>query len=241
VYLPPGYDASAAAGKRYPVLYMHDGQNVFDATTSFTRVEWAADEAAERLIAARRIRPLIIVAIANTAARMNEYTAARDEKHGGGKGDEYLRFMVETLKPFIDRTYRTQPQRENTATAGSSLGGWISLYAVMKRPDVFGAAGVVSPALFWADRWIIRFVGDSKSDVRPRLWIDIGTAEAMGNNAPDSMSPDAACRALVERLTQRGYRPESDFHFEVIDGGGHSEGDWAARFDRILVYLFPND
>jgi enterochelin esterase-like enzyme len=134
VWLPPGYEKDADA--RYPVLYMHDGQNVFDTATSFAG-EWQADETATRLIAEKKIRPLIIVAIENNGSRMDEYTLTRDEgMKAGGNGAAYLKFVAEEVKPFIDKTYRTKPDRAETAVAGSSLGGTISLELCRAVPPI---------------------------------------------------------------------------------------------------------
>ncbi|HJZ83033.1 MAG TPA: alpha/beta hydrolase-fold protein, partial [Pyrinomonadaceae bacterium] len=133
VYLPPGYEADKQ--KRYPVFYMHDGQNIFDGATSYIPgQEWRVDEVAQSLIAASRIEPLIIVGIYNAGReRVNEYTPAQDAKYkAGGKADLYGRFLVEEVKPFIDRTYRTMPDSKHTGLGGSSLGGLISLYLGLK-------------------------------------------------------------------------------------------------------------
>lgn len=239
VYLPPGYDSDLS--RRYPVLYMHDGNNVFDAKTSFTGVEWGADETAQRLIEEGQIDPLIIVAMYNTTDRVNEYTPFKHEDIGGGDGDAYLAWIIEDVKPFIDKTYRTQPDRAHTAICGSSLGGLISLYAAYRHPEVYSGAGVVSPALFWADGRIIDYVRHAKPQIQPRIWLDIGSEE--GSSFADEQAEErwAArhCKNLVEVFEQRGMRSERDYHFEVIEGGRHHESDWAARFDRILRYLFP--
>lgn len=238
VYLPPGYDRDEK--QRYPVLYMQDGNNVFDAATAFGGVEWAADETAERLIAAGQIRKLIIVAIDNTPDRVNEYTAAQEPTRGGGKADAYLKFVIDTVKPLIDQTYRTLPDAANTAIGGSSLGGVISLYAVYSRPDVFGSAAVVSPAVWWAERHMLTFVKNAPAELKPKLWIDIGTNEgtSTGNLAPFSRAV-RDCRDLVEILKQRGHVVGDSLRYEEIEGGNHNERDWAARFDRILMFLFP--
>ena len=160
VYLPPDYKKDAE--RRFPVLYMHDGQNIFDAATSFIGIEWQADEIAERLIKAGRIEPIIIVGIYNNADRVDEYTPTRDQKRGGGKGEQYARFLVEEVKPFIDKEYRTKPDRKHTAVAGSSLGGLISLYICRQYPDTFSMCGVISPALMWDDGRILKDLRNKK-------------------------------------------------------------------------------
>jgi predicted alpha/beta superfamily hydrolase len=238
VWLPPGYDDHP--DQRYPVLYMHDGNNVFDARTAFAGIEWAADETATRLIAERKMWPAILVAIYNTPARIREYTPVADPRYGGGEGDNYLAFLVETLKPFIDRTYRTRPERESTGIAGSSLGGLISLYAALKRPDTFGFAGVVSPALGWSEKHILGVVGDTDLRRPIRIWIDIGTAEGEDDDpaSPRSKVVDT-CRELATLLEVKRMVRGNDFIYEEIPGGKHNEAAWAARLDRMLMYLLP--
>ena len=236
VYLPPGYEKDAAA--HYPVLYMHDGQNLFDAATSFLGVEWAADETAERLIAAGRIAPIIIVGIYNTGARMNEYTPWPDEhRRGGGGGDAYARFLVEEVKPFVDATYRTQPDARHTGVAGSSLGGLISLYMCEKYPDTFSMCGVMSPALFWADKRIIREAGEACGALRHcRIWLDMGTRE--GDSVGEFSQGIAATRELVAAFDRCGMAPGRDYYYFEDDGAVHNEGAWAKRFDKMLLFFF---
>ncbi len=234
VYLPPGY---AGGTERYPVLYMHDGQNLFDAKTSFAGVEWGVDETAERLIKAGKLPKLIIVGIFNNTDRMSEYTPFK-EGDRGGNGDAYLAFLVETVKPFIDKTYRTQPGRNTTAIAGSSLGGLISLYAAYKYPDVFGAAGVVSPALGWANEAVPEYVRTHKPAHAPRIWLDMGTEEWPDGKTADGQPLALAwCRKLVQILEAQGMQPERDFHYEQVTGAKHNEAAWAQRCDQMLLFL----
>lgn len=238
VYLPPGY--ADRPNERYPVLYMHDGQNIFYGKTSFAGVEWGVDETAQRLIEAGRLPPVIVVGIYNNAQRFAEYTPWPDALRGGGDGDKYLAFIADTLKPFIDQTYRTRPEREHTAIAGSSLGGLISLYAACKRPDVFGRAGVVSPALRWADGRVLEFVREHPPKPPVRMWIDMGTAEGAPSGPLAAFSRAVAdCRDLVGILRDAGLKPGRDYQYDEIDGGKHNEAAWAQRIDRILLYLFP--
>jgi len=143
IYLPTGYSTSE---KRYPVLYMHDGQNVFDDLTSFAG-EWNVDETLDSI--GNHAREMIVVAVDNgEAKRINEYYPYDMAKYGKGEGDQYVDFLVKTLKPFIDKTYRTEKGKNTTFIAGSSMGGLISMYAILKYPRVFGGAGIFSPA-FW--------------------------------------------------------------------------------------------
>jgi predicted alpha/beta superfamily hydrolase len=238
VYLPPGYDAARDA--RYPVLYMHDGQNLFDRATAFGSREWEMDETAERLIAAGTIQPLIIVGIYNTGARMSEYTPVGPAPAAGRSGDDYARFLIEELKPFIDRTYRTKPDRDNTGVAGSSLGGLISLNLAMRHPDVFGKAGVISPSLFWNDGQLLKEAPLRAAELRRvKLWVDIGTDEQRPP-AGDSISTAVRnARRLVETFAQMGLVRGRDYFYLEVEGAQHNETWWARRADRVLTFLFP--
>ncbi|HEX8832202.1 MAG TPA: alpha/beta hydrolase-fold protein, partial [Longimicrobium sp.] len=148
VYLPPDY---ASSSKRYPVLYMHDGQNVFDDSTSGFG-EWGVDETLDSLFATGDPGVIVVAVDHGGAKRLDEYSPFINPRHGGGEGDAYVDFLAQTLKPLIDRRYRTRPDRLNTGVAGSSMGGLISLYAALKYPDVFGRAGIFSPSLWFSDR-----------------------------------------------------------------------------------------
>lgn len=236
VYLPRGYEKNAP--RRYPVLYMHDGQNLFDAATSFLGVEWEADETAERLIDAGRIEPIIIVGIYNTGERMNEYTPWPDERrHAGGRGERYAKFLVEEVKPFIDSTYRTQTDRKHTAVAGSSLGGLISLYICEKYPDTFSMCGVLSPALMWADKRIIRESADACGALKQcRIWLDMGSRE--GDSLGDFSQAIGWTRELVAVFDRCGLVPGRDYYYFEDVGAVHNEGAWAKRFDKLLLLFF---
>lgn len=233
VWLPPGYEASKT--QRYPVLYMHDGQNVFDAATSFLGVEWRADETAAQLIRDQKIEPLIIVGIYNTPARTAEYTPFSDAVHNeGGNGDAYLAFLVETVKPLIDKTYRTKPDREDTALAGSSLGGVISIYAICKHPDVFGKAGVISPALWFGECAALKYAQEHPPRADARIWVDVGTEEGEKKSAYVSQA-----RELVELLEAKNLKRGVNVEYLEVEGAVHHEKAWAERFDRALMFLFP--
>jgi predicted alpha/beta superfamily hydrolase len=229
VYLPPGY--AAAPERRYPVLYLHDGQNLFDPAAAAFGVAWDAHRTAERLIDAGRIPPLILVGIDNTPARLDEYTIHRDHREqAGGRGLLYGRFLTEEVKPFIDDRYRTLPGRETTGVGGSSLGGLISLAIVRAHGDVFGLCAALSPSLWWCRGRLLREVAADGAWLRRvvRLWIDMGTRED---------SPRRT-RLLVRHLEAAGLRHGEQFRYEEVPGGEHNEAAWAARFDRVLLYLF---
>jgi len=176
VYLPPDYDSATV--DRYPVLYMHDGQNVFDQATSFGD-EWRVDETAQELISAGRIQPIIVVAIYNTGEqRVDEYTPtpSADGKFGG-RADDYGRMLVEDLKPFIDATYKTFPGAANTAVGGSSLGGLLTIHLGLRYPTAFGKLAVLSPSVWWDDRAILRDVDALTGKRAQRIWLDAGVRE----------------------------------------------------------------
>ncbi|RME03693.1 MAG: hypothetical protein D6805_05545 [Planctomycetota bacterium] len=236
VYLPPGYFTHL--NRRYPVLYMHDGNNVFDARRAFGGVEWSADETAKRLLEAQKVVGFIIVAVSNTAKRMYEYTPVRDVRYGGGGGEKYAQFLIKTLKPMIDRYYRTRPSREYTAVMGSSLGGLVSLYLVWRHSEVFSQAGVVSPSVWWARRWVVDFVGRYSPRYPVRIWLDMGTQEG-GDRDRDGVS-DALedARLLRDVLLKRGMRYGKNFaYFEAV-GARHNEYFWAKRLGRIFRFLY---
>jgi enterochelin esterase-like enzyme len=231
VYLPPGYGADSH--RRYPVLYLHDGQNVFDRATSYAGVEWGVDETAERLIEAGEIEPLIIVGIHNTGDhRVDEYTPTVDPRvKKGGKADAYGHFLLHELKPFIDRHYRTRRDAEHTGLGGSSLGGLVSLYLGMKHPEVFGKLLVMSPSVWWDGGVILRRAESLAARLPLRIWLDIGTRE--GKFTP------AHVRTLRDILISKGWRSNDDLKYLEVKGGLHTESDWARRVEPSLKFLFP--
>lgn len=237
VYLPPGYEA--AKNRRYPVIYFHDGQNLFDGATSFIRgQEWRVDETAESLIVAKKIVPLIIVGIYNAGPdRMNEYTPAVDAKYKGGAADLYGRMIVEELKPFIDRTYRTKRDARHTGIGGSSLGGLVSIYLSLRYAKVFGRAAVVSPSVWFANQYILGFVNQLPHKEATRIWIDIGTNE--GRNADEAKETEANTRLLYDALIKKGWKGGRELTYFVAEGAAHNEAAWAARVEQILTFLFP--
>jgi predicted alpha/beta superfamily hydrolase len=238
VYLPPGYDRDQQ--RRYSVLYLHDGQNLFDGATSFIPgQEWRVDETAQTLIAGRRIEPLIIVGIYNTGKdRVNEYTPAEDPNYkAGGKADLYGRLLVEELKPFIDRTYRTKKGATYTGLGGSSLGGLVSIYLALKYPKVFGRVAVVSPSVWWANNHIVRHVEALPKNPPLRIWLDIGTRE--GRNAEEAQKTVAGARLLKESLIKKGWRLGKNLKYLEAPDAEHNERAWAARVELILEFLFP--
>ena len=229
VYLPPGYQPRAA--RRYPVLYLHDGQNVFDKATSVGE-EWRVDETAQALIEAGQIEPLIIVAIYNTGERrVEEYAPTKVEGKGGGRADDYGRMLVEELKPFIDRKYKTLPSAASTGLGGSSLGGLLTLHLGLKYPTAFNRLAALSPSVWWDNRLIVRSIEALPSKLPLRLWLDAGTGE--GNEVL------ADARALRDALVAKGWVVDHDLRYVEAEGGQHHEQSWAARVEPMLRFLFP--
>jgi predicted alpha/beta superfamily hydrolase len=236
VYLPPGYRRGVR--RRYPVLYLQDGQNVFDAATAFGNVEWNADESAQRLIGKRLVEPLIIVAIANTGEdRIHEYaptrgfieSTSRRKRRSRGLLRKYGRFLIEELKPFIDQTYRTRPEAEFTGLGGSSLGGLATLALGLWFPQTFTRLAVMSPSVWWDECVLCRMVGALEQKPPLKIWLDTGTNEPGWERA----------RQLRDQLIEKGWRLYDDLQYTEVEGAGHNEGAWAARFEEVLRFLFP--
>jgi predicted alpha/beta superfamily hydrolase len=223
-YLPPSY---GQGDRRYPVIYMHDGQNLFDPATSFAgawRVDGTLDEASQDGVEA------IVIGIPNMGKeRGGEYSPFDDPKHRtAGKGDAYLSFIVDTIKPIIDADFRTEPGREQTGIAGSSLGGLISLYGFFKRNDVFGFAGIMSPALWFGQRQIFRFL-EGMRHIPGKLYVDVGTKE--GRTELNDVA------RLRDQLTTMGYKLGHDLLYVVARGAAHNEEAWAQRLGKELRFL----
>ena len=231
VWLPPGYGVDT--DRRYPVLYMHDGQNLFEPDTAFQKGEyWRVGETAAELIAAGQLEPLIIVGIHNTGEeRIHEYTPTKDARLGGGLAGAYGRLIIEELKPLIDRTYRTLPDAAHTGLGGSSLGGLATLHLGFTQPTVFSRLAVLSPSVWWDRRAILTTVRQTRPRPTMRLWVDMGTAE--GRRGLDD------ARLLKAALVGAGYIDGVDLHYAEYEGATHSEGAWAARVGPMLKWLFP--
>ncbi len=231
VYLPAVYEQNPQA--RLPVLYLQDGQNLFDPATSFiTGMYWRVKETADELIAQGAIRPLIIVGIYNTGkGRLAEYTPSRDKKMSGGKADRYGRMLIEEIMPFIDSEYRTLTGPANTGLGGSSLGGLLAIYLGLRHPQVFGSLAILSPSVWWNQRWVLNFAARLSLRDRPRIWLDAGTNEG-GHSVED-------VERLHDILVQKGWQQGRDMQFEIIPGAEHNEAAWANRVGLFLQFLFP--
>jgi len=220
IYLPPSYTSSQ---KHYPVLYMHDGQNVFDDSTSFAG-EWGVDEILDSI--SSRKKEIIVVAVDHGGQkRINEYCPYNMEKFGKGEGNQYLDFLVKTLKPFIDRNYRTEKDKQNTFIAGSSMGGLISMYAVLKYPKVFGGAGVFSPA-FWVGPKIFDDIKTKGKLVNSKIYFYCGGQEG------ETMEPDM--KKAFEEMRQVS---KSKMTCVIRPDGKHTEWVWREEFPLFYLWL----
>ncbi len=231
VYLPLQYLEQEE--RRFPVFYLHDGQNLFDGRISYIAGKtWKAHTTADRLTKAGEIEPVILVGVANTGLRrMAEYTPTRDYKMGGGEGRSYGRLLMEELKPWIDRKYRTRPGAKDTGLGGSSLGGLISLYLGFEHSEVFGKLGVMSPSLWWDHRSIFSVIGEREAKPELRIWLDIGTAEGARHVR--------YLEQLRRLLEKRGWQIGVDLAYEQAEGAVHDEWAWSDRFGDVLRFLFP--
>ncbi|MBE7452080.1 MAG: alpha/beta hydrolase [Kofleriaceae bacterium] len=233
VYLPPGYDENPL--ETYPVVFMHDGQNLFDAATAFGGVEWRIDEAMDALAGGGGIREAIIVGVYNTASRIHDYTPTVDGSIGSGGGaDAYLDFLADELRPFIAATYRVAPGR--VGLAGSSLGGLVSLYGCWQRPTVFDRCGVFSPSLWWDEGYLPALVAaDPATAADKPLTIYLDSGDSGASN--DGMAATAAMRDL---LVSKGWVLDASLRYVLGEGHAHNETAWAARAPAALAFLLDD-
>ena len=233
VYLPPGYEDEAE--RTYPVLYMQDGQNLFDPLTSFIQGRtWEMREQADEAIEAGEVEPLIIVGIYNTGdRRIAEYTHERDWQRGGGEAERYGLLLTEDLMPWMARRYRIKTDRLSTGLGGSSLGGLVTLYLGLRCAHHFGKLAVMSPSVWWNHKSILGYVNERAPQIwdRPKLWLDVGEREGQRTLHDVEM--------LARRLRANGWVTGRTLHFERISEGGHDESSWARRVKPMLRYLFP--
>ena len=232
VCVPPEYDLDPE--RRFPVLYLHDGQNVFDdLPMSPFGVQWGVDTTARALMHAGIIEPIILVAIGNAGRdRIDEYTPTRDSTHdAGGMADRYGQMLVYEVKPFIDHHYRTRRGARDTGLVGSSLGGLLTLHLGLTHPAIFGKLALLSPSVWWDDRWIVRQLSLS-DDRRPTLsiWLDVGTGEKRMLKGT---------RLLHRMLVRKGWQDGVDLHYMEADGALHDERAWGHRTGLFLRFLFP--
>ena len=239
VWLPPGYDGNEGQ-TRFPVLYLQDGQNCFDRTTSAYGSEWQVDETLTRLIGDGSVPPLVVVGIDNAGAdRTREYTFDVDPQDGGGGGAEYADLVLRGVMPFVESKYRVQTGPAGTFIGGSSLGALVSLEIARRHPGVFGGVLVISPALWWDNQTT---VADTAADpaglAGTRVWIDIGTREVVSLAPTGSMDPQNSlaveeARRLDDVLRRAGIEAK----LTVDEGAQHNEIAWAKRFPAAVSYL----
>jgi predicted alpha/beta superfamily hydrolase len=223
IYLPPGYKTSH---KKYPVMYMQDGQNVFDEFTAYGE-EWAVDETLDSLIK-KGIPPCIVVAIDNGPERMQEYNPNEYKDFGKGEGDEYVDFLVKTLKPFIDSHYRTLTSADNTIIAGSSMGGLIAYYAALRYPDVFGNAGIFSPSFIIANR-IKDFTLLNGGKLAGKLFFYMGEKEDDGN-----------LKKVNEIVQVLGENSSAMIYYAVDPESSHNEKAWRKWFGSFYKWIMAD-
>ncbi len=254
IWLPPGYNAEEA--KRFPVLYMHDGQNLFDASLAYGGQTWGVDSTIKKLVKQGKISEMIVVGVWNTFYRFTEYMPTKpflnlpestkaflvDEYEGEPQGDEYLKFLVSELKPFIDEHFRTLPDAKNTLIMGSSMGGLISAYAICEYPDVYGGAGCLST------HWIGSLEGeesdfDEVSDTMAawlaenlpepgnnKIYFDFGTLNLDGFYEPHQQKIDSV-------MVKRGYTSGKDWITKKFPHHDHNEKSWKKRLNVPLEFL----
>lgn len=233
VYVPPQYENEPE--QSFPVLYLHDGQNLFDGRTSFVPGRtWQILDHADAGIEAGEIEPLVIVGIYNTGdRRIAEYTHEYNWQMGGGEADRYGKLITEELMPWIASRYRVRQDRDSTGLGGSSLGGLVSLYLGLRYPAVFGKLAVMSPSVWWNHKSILGYLNEHAPQMweRPRVWLDVGDRE--GQKTMKDVEH------LARRLKANGWKPGDTMHFEMVKGGTHDEASWAGRVRAILKFLFP--
>ncbi len=232
VCLPPEYELEPE--RSYPVLYLHDGQNVFDdLPMSPFGVQWGVDTTTRALINAGIVEPVILVAIGNAGRdRIDEYTPTRDSTHdAGGMADRYGQMLVYEIKPFIDHRYRTKRGAAHTGLAGSSLGGLLTLHLGLTHSAIFGKLALLSPSVWWDDRWIVRsLVASHGKTPALTIWLDVGTAE------PRMLK---GTQLLYRMLIRKGWTPGENLHYLEAEGARHDERAWGERTGLFLRFLFP--
>ena len=232
MYLPPNYEMS---NESYPAMYMHDGQNIFDEATSFSG-EWEVDETLNKLYKENDLK-LIVVGVDNGGVkRLDEYSPWMNEEYGGGEGDAYVDFLVNTLKPYIDDNFRTLPDKENTAIMGSSMGGLISYYAALKHPDVYGKAGVFSPSL-WFSKESIDYAKTRGYLKDTNMYFLAGEREGDNVSFEEISQTVKDMNTAVELLKDEGF-PSKNIISKTVPDGEHNEKFWRTEFEEAILWLF---
>lgn len=224
VWLPPSYGSEP--DRRYPVLYMHDGQQVFDPNTSTWGQDWQVDEWCTKLIGEDRLQEIIVVGIYSTPDRFIEYNPSE-------LGDAYTRFVLDELKPFIDSEYRTLPDRDHTAVAGASMGGGISFYMAWAHPNIFFGAACLSPAFIYKqDRFTLNMVEETDTPPDLRLFLYCGQGDELERQLTGDL------HIMCDALEQKGIKPNDKYVVVEDPEGKHHEASWASHTDNWLLFLF---
>ena len=224
IYLPPGYEKNE---RRYPVLYMHDGQNLFDNATAYAG-EWGVDETLNELAKSQGLEVIVVGVDNGQEKRLNELSPWTNKRFGKAEGRVYVNFMVNVLKPYIDKYYRTLADRGNTAIMGSSMGGFISHYAVHQYSDVFGMAGIFSPS-YWYSSEVFKHTRKNPAPALARIYLMMG-----GKEGPEAIDGVKQMTALL----QAQKHPAENLHSEVVPGGEHNEQFWRSEFPKAVSWLF---
>lgn len=225
IYLPPNYHNTS---KKYPVIYMHDAQNLFDNATAFMG-EWEVDEILNKLYE-KTGKGFIVVGIENGGEeRINEYTPWKNEKYGGGKGEIYMDFMVNTLKPYIDENYRTKTKQKYTSLIGSSLGGLISYYGGLQYPKTFGKIGALSTSFYFSEK-VVDFTKEKGNLKNVKLFLLVGGKEGDGMMDEDTQK-------MEKLLLKTGFKPKN-LKTKINPEGEHNEAFWKSEFLEVVSWLY---
>lgn len=239
VLLPPSYEEQS--NKRYPVLYVQDGQSLWSSSSDPFGI-WYLDAELDRLYELGAIEELIVVGIDTSERRIDRLSPMPDSEHGGGGGGAHLAAIIDHLVPFINATYRTRPEREHTGLLGSSMGGLFSFFAAWTRPDVFGKAACLSSSFWWADRAMVRSVQRGGCPApKPLLYIDSGAALSDLERDANVRDGFHHTRSMFRALTAHCYTAGVDLHRFVYTGATHDAPSWQARIAVPLQILFPQD
>jgi alpha-glucosidase len=225
IYLPKDYETSH---KKYKVMYLQDAQNLFDDATSYAG-EWQVDETLNKIFE-KTGKSLIVVGIDNGGEkRIEELSPYKNAKYGGGNGDNYVKFIVETLKPFIDKNYRTKPQRKYTTIGGSSLGSLISVYAAVKYPETFGKVLAFSSAFWFNAKDLNEFISSSKVNLKHQKYYFI-----QGKHEDEDMEEQT--NRVIENLKSKNVKPQNIF-LKIDEDGKHNEMYWRREFEGAVLWL----
>lgn len=236
VFLPPSYGEQPA--KRYPVLYMLDGQSLWTHSTDPFGT-WDVDLTLASLYELGAVEEMIVVGVHTSEERLAVLSPVPDAEHGGGEGPRFLSLLVDGVRPFVDARYRTRREASATGILGSSMGGLFAFYASWTRPDVFGKAACLSSSFWWADRWAVKHVQTTSApSPRPFFYLDSGAAPGPVDDAR-LLDGFHHTRSMLRALVQAGLDPGADLHRLVFPGERHHAAAWASRVALPLQMLFP--